>query len=532
MSLKNDIHSIRNKLIDVTISTSTFFILFALVPSLSRYSLIGWNPVFAFHIGISVTVAILFLIRKKISLSIKAHAIFIVFLLIALVGIINFRTVGGAYMALVVVSLSTMIYGLRLGMVYSAVFVICFVIIGVLQILNIINPQVDFNEYVNHETTWIAQVSAYIFIIFILINSINLFYKYFINALNDANDKSKKLTKTLDSLLQSNKKYRSIFKGSNDGLLFVDENFKITNCNNSYLKLTGYELSELRGIDYKELMYIKETDWDSVFLKIASTQNNKAEVEIIRKDGEIIPVEVSTYITDYDDASYLWAVIRDLRERKSLENEVFSAMISAEENERERYAKELHDGLGPLLSTSMIYTHTIIEEKDMQLIQDYASRAYEILEDATKTVKDISNNLSPIILKEYGMVQAVRSFIEKAGHATQIKFTIKDELKTRLPETIEFTIYRTLVELINNSLKYSKAKELSISFLPLHQDGIFIQYQDNGQGFDYEKAIADKKGFGLFNLKNRIHKIGGEYIYRTSPGQGVQVSIKLTNQYI
>ncbi|NJO91178.1 MAG: hypothetical protein HC831_21100 [Chloroflexia bacterium] len=210
-----------------------------------------------------------------------------------------------------------------------------------------------------------------------------------------------------------------------------------------------------------------------------------------------------------------------------MERKVFSTMIHAEENERERYAKELHDGLGPLLSTSMIYLHTINEEQKPELIKEYANRAYSILEDATRTVKEISNNLSPLILKEYGIAQALRSFIEKTEPVTQIKFTIIDELTKRFSEITEFTIYRTLVELINNSLKHSRANEVIISFKCEQQDTL-IYYQDDGVGFNYESALSDKRGFGLLNLENRIKKIGGDYNYFTAPGNGVQVSIKLT----
>lgn len=202
-------------------------------------------------------------------------------------------------------------------------------------------------------------------------------------------------------------------------------------------------------------------------------------------------------------------------------------MIFSEENERERYAKELHDGLGPLLSTGMIYLHILKDEHDHALIKEYSNRAYNLLEDATKTVKEISNNLSPLILKEYGLAHALRSFIEKVEHATLIKFKINDELTERFPEIIEFTIYRSFVELINNSLKYSRANEVVIDFKYEHQTALFY-YKDNGEGFDYESTISNERGFGLMNIENRINKIGGQYNYITAPGKGVQVSIKLT----
>ncbi|PLX17367.1 MAG: hypothetical protein C0599_13695, partial [Salinivirgaceae bacterium] len=135
-----------------------------------------------------------------------------------------------------------------------------------------------------------------------------------------------------------------------------------------------------------------------------------------------------------------------------------------------------------------------------------------------------------LILKEYGMVHAMRSFIEKTQNITEIKFTIADHLEGRFDETLETTMYRTLVELTNNSIKYSKAKHINYSFN--YENGeLKINYKDDGVGFDYQKAIDNHSGFGLLNLQNRIKKLRGYYLYNTSPGKGVEVYISIKTKY-
>ncbi|MCG8696708.1 MAG: PAS domain S-box protein [Bacteroidales bacterium] len=531
MSLQKEIYNVKEVIINRTLFATVIFVILALSSSLLRALEIGWQSIFTFHIIITIFIVSVYLVRNVIPLKIKAHILFIWFILIGIIGLINFKTLGsGTLQVFIVICVSTIVFGLRTGITYAVIFLLSFVVIGYLHIQNVFSTNINFQEYINNNTTWFNHFTVFTFTIIILLIITNHFYSFFISAYKEQAAITEELKKTNYDLSISEAKYREIFEGSKDGYIMLDHEYRIKNCNQSYLNFIGYELEELIGKDYKQLLPSKDFDWDAYVLEVAESApfGNVVELETYHKSGELIPAEVSIYKADFMSKPYLWGVVRDLREKRALERQVFNAMISAEENERERYAKELHDGLGPILSTCMIYNNAIKDEKDISLIMDYANRAYNILEDATKTVREISNNLSPIILKEYGMVQAVRSFIEKVGHATQIKFTIKDELDKRFSETIEITIYRTLVELINNSLKYSKAKNLSISFLYNQQYGVLIQYQDDGQGFDYEKAISHKKGFGLLNLKHRIHKIGGEYSYQTSPGQGVKVSIKLS----
>lgn len=332
----------------------------------------------------------------------------------------------------------------------------------------------------------------------------------------------------------SEEKYRSVVESSNDGYIFVNNDFKIIGSNNSYAELIGHDEEEIIGQDYKRFLKSDGTDWDSFFTTLATKvdeKKNSVELETINYQKEAIPVEINVYHHHFENEELYWAVVKDLREKKKMESKIFSTMVSAEQNERARYAKELHDGLGPLLSTGMIYIHTIKEEDNLNEIKGLAERAYSILQDAASSVKEISNNLSPLILKEFGIAQAVRSFIEKIESATQIDFLIKDETTGRFDETIESTLYRTLVELINNSIKYSNAKNIRIQ-LDFDKELLRLEYSDDGIGFDYEKTIEKKSGFGLINLKNRVERLGGIYQYITSPRKGVIVIIKLRTKYL
>ncbi len=244
----------------------------------------------------------------------------------------------------------------------------------------------------------------------------------------------------------------------------------------------------------------------------------------------IIISATNTFLKDEDIFIITYMDVTDAleaeRKLKESEKDMFKAIISSEEKERARYAKELHDGLGPILSTSMIYLHTLLHEKDKDKQTKYINRTYALLEDATRSIREISSNLSPDILKKYGLVQAVRSFIEKLQEVSRVKFKINSNLTNEFNELTAFTLYRTLTELINNSIKHADANKIEISF-DQSSAKIKISYADDGSGFDYEKAKKESNGFGLMNLEGRIKKIGGHYEFISAKGKGTQVEINL-----
>ena len=91
---------------------------------------------------------------------------------------------------------------------------------------------------------------------------------------------------------------------------------------------------------------------------------------------------------------------------------------------------------------------------------------------------------------------------------------------------IEVTVFRVLIELINNTIKYAEAKNVNIE-INKDKSILLIQYTDDGQGFNYEKTFTDKKGFGLININSRINSLNGKLNIQSKIGKGLQVSIKL-----
>lgn len=526
-----ELNKVRLKIINRTLFVSTVLLALALIPSLSRVLVIGWQPVNIIHIGVTLLLLLLFLARNRVKLEAKTHILLSLYLIIAIAGFINFRIASGSYFILVVVAIGTLVLGKRIGILYLIVFFSFAVTIGYLHINGIIHSGIDFNQYTLFYSSWLTIMAGYAFTGIVLIDVLNLYYKFFTGYVKDIKSKTDELSVAYGKLKVTEERYRSIFQGSNEGFMFIDKDFRIIHCNKSFLEMIGYGMEEVQN-EFLIKVLPDKSICKNHFLLMHEKNNWGKSVETALRDreGESIPVEITSFSID-DESIFFWSVVKDLREKKELEEQIIKTMISSEEQERERYAKELHDGLGPYLSTALIYVNTIPDEENRELIKEYAAKANGILHEATNTIREISNNLSPLVLNDYGIAQALRSFVEKNLNTSTIKFTINNLLNGRLPDVVEITAYRVLIELLNNSIKYSSAKNIIID-LHFGYHELQASYSDDGVGFDYQRIRDKQKGFGLSNMENRIKKLNGEFIYIISPGQGVKVQITLKCNYL
>ena len=224
------------------------------------------------------------------------------------------------------------------------------------------------------------------------------------------------------------------------------------------------------------------------------------------------------------DMFYAWK--RAEHERKISERRVLNAIIRTEERERKRFAKDMHDGVGPLLSTIKLYVNELISNEitttEKEESVDYINK---LLDDAVSGIRTISNNLTPRIINEYGLVSAINQFCSSVNKTHQLKIKFKGPDNLNLGNHVEINLYRIVNELVNNTIKHSDATDAEIS---ISQENSIIRftYFDNGIGFDYPKYIESKpKGDGINNIFTRVQSMDGEIKIKSSVGNGVSIDI-------
>ncbi|WP_321345143.1 sensor histidine kinase [uncultured Draconibacterium sp.] len=211
--------------------------------------------------------------------------------------------------------------------------------------------------------------------------------------------------------------------------------------------------------------------------------------------------------------------------QKENETKVLKAVIQTEEKSRQAFARELHDGLGPVLSSIKMTTSAIEMEKMDHPNRIIFERTCNATDEAINTLKEIANHLSPHLLKNYGLVKALDNFTQRLLVNSSIHLVLNNTIGIkRFGYDVEINVYRIICELLNNSVKHGKPDKIQIDIRG-NDNILFVEYEDDGNGFD--SKIIPHTGMGLENLNSRIKSLHGSINIDSRPGNGMKVKIQI-----
>jgi PAS domain S-box-containing protein len=233
------------------------------------------------------------------------------------------------------------------------------------------------------------------------------------------------------------------------------------------------------------------------------------------------------------------AVQRDATERNALhrqtlekERAVLQALINGQELERKRISEDLHDGLGSVLSVLKM-SFSVLKaqiENGPELLMETLKRIEAQLDAAAEEARNISSNLSPGILNDFGMVKAVEALKQRIESSTKIRvdFTHSgwDEYGDRPDSETLIGVYRVLQEILNNALKHSFASRIRIE-MTINPKRLKIVVADDGVGFDKNQTNKGRRGMGLSNIHTRISILNGKSNIVSKPGRGTLVTVSV-----
>ncbi|MBI4646608.1 MAG: PAS domain S-box protein [Bacteroidia bacterium] len=328
-------------------------------------------------------------------------------------------------------------------------------------------------------------------------------------------------------IIKSEEKYRTIFENILDIYFECSNDGKILEISPSVERILKYKRNDLLGTSIRN--WISNTDEVKKIRTQFETQKCYDDFEVLVKDalGELRCCSVTSHIIN----DIFVGTLRDISERKKLEIKLLNAILETEERERKRFSEDLHDGLGPLLSSVKLNINRLQKEKletmDRNEIIKFTSK---LIDEAISDSRNIANNLTPIVLNDFGLVDAIKAFIKSVKSASGIEIKFVCNLNTRLRLIVEIMLYRIIQELINNTLKHADAKNITIA-LKDDVNLLSMVYTDDGKGFDYEKMLKSDSynGLGLKNIMNKTKTINAYYSFDSKPGKGVKVSIKFVS---
>ena len=206
------------------------------------------------------------------------------------------------------------------------------------------------------------------------------------------------------------------------------------------------------------------------------------------------------------------------------------SILEAEEKERQRIAKDLHDGVGQMMSAarmnlSSFYNNIKIEDAEQNIS---LANIIHLVDDSCKEVRAVSHSMMPSALLNKGLPDAVKELTSRiSNNGLQVSF-YSEGFSKRLNSTTETILFRVIQECINNSIKHAEASTLDISLIH-DNDGISVTIEDNGKGF-LQIPQQYEEGMGLSNIRSRIHFLKGSVDIDSSPGSGTLVAIHVPIQ--
>jgi signal transduction histidine kinase len=259
-----------------------------------------------------------------------------------------------------------------------------------------------------------------------------------------------------------------------------------------------------------------------------------------RRDGTLFPVEAGISKHSENGKTLYTAVVRDITERRRAEQamrdytgqlrQLSLRMFEAEENERRRLARELHDRIGQnvtALSLNLNMVRGELPEDCRHKVKTRLDDCESLLYQTAQLVRNVLVNLRPPGLDDLGLVAALKEHARQVAERTGVSAAvIGTEISPRLPPATEITLFRIVQEALNNIAKHARATEVTVT-LEAGPDTVVLTVADNGCGFDTTaRLVQPASSLGMVSMRERAESIGARLHIESAPGKGTRVIVE------
>lgn len=224
-------------------------------------------------------------------------------------------------------------------------------------------------------------------------------------------------------------------------------------------------------------------------------------------------------------------IITDVTRLVEMETGSIQSIIAGQEKERRRIAREIHDGIGPLLSYSKLELDAFLDEYEDLPNKVSVEKLLDIrqtLDSITNDLRDLSHHLMPRLLEEFGLFSAFSNLTTKLNNSIKVKveFYSNIEAEIRFDRDLELNLYRCGQELLNNAVKHAKASEILVQLIK-HDRSMVLMVEDDGLGIKKFENNPNDFGIGLTNIETRVRTFNGEFLLESAENKGTTASIEI-----
>ncbi len=345
-------------------------------------------------------------------------------------------------------------------------------------------------------------------------------------------------------LRESEERFRAVFESAAIGIALTKINGEFISVNKAYQKMSGYWEEELRGKTWQELTHADDRNKNlELYEELESGQRDHFQLEkrYRGKNGRYFWGRVTvSLVKDFQGKPlYTIGMVEDISQAKQAgeklqESEeklrhLASQLFTAQEDERKRISRELHDELGQALLLLKLQTGAIKEglQPEQQQLREECLEMLGNLDQAVDNIRRLSRDLSPMLLEDLGLSAALRHLIAEFGKRYQVKYSFQEtDIDDLFPLATQTAIYRIVQESLTNIGKHSQADLLLVA-IAKRDDQVSILIQDNGKGFDSAQLRRQSSGMGLAAMEERARMVGGVLSVWTQEGAGTKISLDI-----
>ena len=352
-----------------------------------------------------------------------------------------------------------------------------------------------------------------------------------------------KIRKTVKDMKLARQDYEELFTNASDAIWVHSLDGVITLVNKACEKLTGYPVSELPGKNVREFL-TPETLYIAGQVKgkllRGEVMEQRYEQRLIKKDGTEAIMQLTTRLIVSDGKPQAFHnMARDVTEERRLQHNLefyLRQVLQAQEEERKRLARELHDSTSQRI---LLLTHGIdnvtnkAERYSPPELKNELGRLYELSQQIYQNVKRYAQALRPSILDDLGLVSAIKWLAQETHNLSGIEIEVNADIIPSLSPETELVLFRIVQEALNNVYRHSGASEASVT-LERQGDEIRVAISDDGRGFRFPPQLSEYAGqgkLGLTGMAERAQLIGGHLEVRSQEGRGTTVMVRVPAKF-
>ena len=336
----------------------------------------------------------------------------------------------------------------------------------------------------------------------------------------------------VEALRASEEKFRSVFRDAGVGMVIVSPEGRFLAANDAFCECLGYTEEELLQKTVESVTLAE--DWPSFSRKLSETLERgtrfqRVEKHCLHKSGRVITTESTASLIrgPSGEPRYFVGEVLDITERKLAEEALSSVsrrLIEAQEEERARIARELHDDLSQRMALLQISLEQVAQDtvgvssKTRQQLRN----AIRVSSEVSSNLHDLSRHLHPYKLDTLGLVAALGGFCNEFSlqHNLQVRFVYHD-VPGQIPKDVALCLFRIVQEALRNVVKHSGGTEAEVE-LSGHGDRIDLCISDSGEGFSPEQVKAET-GLGLISMRERLRLVRGHLSVESEPSYGTRI---------